>query len=143
MTIEESVIQIVCEQLLIDAEDVNYNSKLADLEADSLDIIEIVMDVEDEFEISIPDEDFEKLDSIFNIIEYIKNAKSSKSNSNDLCLGMIGALIGYDALPYQLATSDHDRLEKRYVDGSSYYKLDEKAAKDFVSFWKGKLNDKY
>lgn len=140
MTIEEKVVQIVCEQLLLNKEGINYNAKLADLEADSLDIIELVMYFEDEFGISIPDEDFEKFDSIFNIIEYIKNVKS---DLNDLSSAMIGALIGYDALPYQLATSDHDRLEKRYVDGKSYYKLDEKAAKDFVDFWKEKLNDKH
>lgn len=55
--------------------------------------------------------------------------------NQDLAEAMIGALVGYDALPYQLATTDHDRLEKRYVDDHSYYKLDERAALDFVSYW--------
>ncbi len=75
-TIEERVKKIVVEQLGVKEDEVtNSASFVDDLGADSLDTVELVMEFEDEFEISIPDEDAEKIQTVGNAIDYI----SSKS----------------------------------------------------------------
>jgi acyl carrier protein len=74
--IEARVKKIIAEQLGVPEADVtNEKAFVADLGADSLDTVELVMEFEDEFEISIPDEDAEKIQTVGNAIEYI----SSKS----------------------------------------------------------------
>ena len=71
-SIEERVIKIVCDQLGQTPDKVNpETSFINDLGADSLDTVELVMEFEDEFEISIPDEDAEKIQTVGNAIEYI------------------------------------------------------------------------
>ena len=71
-TIEERVKKIVAEQLGVKAEDVtNSASFVNDLGADSLDTVELVMALEDEFECEIPDEDAEKITTVQQAIDYV------------------------------------------------------------------------
>jgi len=70
----EKVVEKVAEQLGIDAEEVSMESSfIDDLGADSLDIVELLMALEEEFDIEIPDEEAEKLSSVGDVVEYIKN----------------------------------------------------------------------
>ncbi|ASP39877.1 acyl carrier protein [Bacterioplanes sanyensis] len=70
--IEERVKKIVCEQLGVKEEDVKPASSFVDdLGADSLDTVELVMALEEEFETEIPDEDAEKLTTVQEAIDYI------------------------------------------------------------------------
>ncbi|MDX1815258.1 MAG: acyl carrier protein [Thermodesulfobacteriota bacterium] len=77
MSVEKKVKEIVAEQLGKDSSEVtNEASFIDDLGADSLDIVELVMAMEDEFGIEIPDEEAEKIKTVKDVIEYIKaNAK--------------------------------------------------------------------
>ena len=71
-TVEERVKKIVCEQLGVkDSEVQNTSSFVEDLGADSLDTVELVMALEEEFETEIPDEDAEKLSTVQEAIDYI------------------------------------------------------------------------
>ena len=71
-TIEARIIKIVCNQMGTTEEKVSKETSFVnDLGADSLDTVELVMEFEDEFEISIPDEDAEKIQTVGNAIEYI------------------------------------------------------------------------
>ena len=71
-TIEERVKKIVAEQLGVKAEDVtNSASFVNDLGADSLDTVELVMALEEEFETEIPDEEAEKITTVQEAIDYI------------------------------------------------------------------------
>lgn len=73
MDILERVREIVVEQLGVDAEEVtNDASFVDDLGADSLDIVELVMAFEEEFELEIPDEDAEKIGTVGDAVKYIK-----------------------------------------------------------------------
>lgn len=71
-TVEERVKKIVCEQLGVkEAEVQNTSSFVEDLGADSLDTVELVMALEEEFETEIPDEEAEKLSTVQEAIDYI------------------------------------------------------------------------
>lgn len=71
-SIEEKVIGIVSEQLNIPKEDIKPDSDfVADLKADSLDLVELVMEFEDEFGVQIPESDQEKIKSVGDAIKYI------------------------------------------------------------------------
>ena len=71
-TIEERVKKIVAEQLGVKLEDVtNEASFVDDLGADSLDTVELVMALEEEFETEIPDEDAEKISTVQTAIDYV------------------------------------------------------------------------
>ena len=71
-SIEERVIKIVCDQMGATPDKITKETSfINDLGADSLDTVELVMEFEDEFEISIPDEDAEKIQSVGNAVEYI------------------------------------------------------------------------
>ncbi|RLB27046.1 MAG: acyl carrier protein [Deltaproteobacteria bacterium] len=73
--IEEKVKKIICEQLDVAEEDVVPEASFVDdLGADSLDQVELIMAMEEEFDISIPDEDAEKITTVQDAIEYIKKA---------------------------------------------------------------------
>lgn len=78
-TIEERVKKIVVEQLGVkEAEVSNDASFVDDLGADSLDTVELVMALEEEFETEIPDEDAEKITTVQQAIDYInKNVKAA------------------------------------------------------------------
>ncbi len=71
-SVEERVIKIVCDQMGTTPDKITRETSfINDLGADSLDTVELVMEFEDEFEISIPDEDAEKIQSVGQAIEYI------------------------------------------------------------------------
>ncbi len=71
-SVEERVKKIVCEQLGVKEEQaVNSASFVEDLGADSLDTVELVMALEEEFELEIPDEEAEKITTIQEAIDYI------------------------------------------------------------------------
>jgi acyl carrier protein len=73
-TIEERVKKIVAEQLGVKLEDVTSEASFVDdLGADSLDTVELVMALEEEFELEIPDEEAEKISTVQNAIDYINN----------------------------------------------------------------------
>ncbi len=72
--IEEKVIAIVAEQMGVDKGEINRDTNFVnDLNADSLDTVELVMEFEDEFETSIPDEEAEKIQTVGQAIDFIKN----------------------------------------------------------------------
>lgn len=73
MGIEEKIVKIIAEQLGVDEEDATPEAKFVDdLGADSLDTVELVMAFEEEFGIEIPDEDAEKILTVQNAVDYIK-----------------------------------------------------------------------
>ena len=70
--IEEKIYQIVSEQMGIDKSELTRDTSFVDdLNADSLDTVELVMEFEDEFEMSIPDEEAEKIRTIGQIVDYV------------------------------------------------------------------------
>ena len=70
--IEPKVIEIVSEQMGKDASEITRETSFVnDLNADSLDTVELVMEFEDQFELSIPDEDAEKIQTVGQAIDYI------------------------------------------------------------------------
>lgn len=74
MSVEEKVKEIIVDQLGVDEKQVNTNASfIDDLGADSLDTVELVMALEEEFDIEIPDEEAEKIASVQHAIDYIKN----------------------------------------------------------------------
>jgi acyl carrier protein len=78
--IEDKVIDIISEQMGADkAEITRDTSFINDLKADSLDTVELVMEFEDEFDMSIPDEEAEKIQTVGAAIDYIVNIAQSKS----------------------------------------------------------------
>lgn len=73
MDIFEKVKEIVVEQLGVESEDVTLQASfIDDLGADSLDIVELVMAFEEEFDLEIPDEDAEKISTVGDAVNYIK-----------------------------------------------------------------------
>ena len=75
--ITEKVTEIIVEQLGVSADQVKPESNLIDdLGADSLDAVELVMAVEEEFGIEVPDEEAEKLRSVGDIISHVEAAQS-------------------------------------------------------------------
>jgi len=74
MSVEERVKNIIVEQLGVEAAQVTEGAKFVeDLGADSLDTVELVMALEEEFSIEIPDEDAEKIGSVGDAINYIND----------------------------------------------------------------------
>jgi acyl carrier protein len=72
-TIEQRVKEIIVEQLGVSAEQVTPEAKfIEDLGADSLDTVELVMALEEEFGQEIPDEEAEKLQSVGDVVKYIE-----------------------------------------------------------------------
>nr|YP_009393547.1 acyl carrier protein [Bostrychia simpliciuscula]ARW62109.1 acyl carrier protein [Bostrychia simpliciuscula] len=78
-SIFEKVRNIVAQQLGVDKQQVTLEAHFAnDLGADSLDTVELVMAIEEEFQIQIPDEDAEKIATLNQAVEFIKQAVSLK-----------------------------------------------------------------
>jgi acyl carrier protein len=74
-SVEEKVKKIIIEQLdVAEADVVPEASFVDDLGADSLDQVELIMAMEEEFDISVPDEDAEKIATVKDAIEYVKKA---------------------------------------------------------------------
>ncbi len=76
--VEDRVIDIVAEQLGVDKEKVSAETSFVnDLGADSLDTVELVMELEEEFDINIPDDAAEKIQTVGQAIEFIEKAQNS------------------------------------------------------------------
>ena len=74
MAIEQRVKEIIVEQLGVNESEVNPEAKFVDdLGADSLDLVELVMALEEEYEMEISDEDAEKIKSVQDVITYIES----------------------------------------------------------------------
>jgi len=70
----EKVKKIIAEQLGVDEDEITMESSfIDDLGADSLDIVELIMALEEEFDIEIPDSEAEKISVVGDVVEYIKN----------------------------------------------------------------------
>lgn len=77
--LEARVIEIVSDQMGQDKSEITRETSFVnDLNADSLDTVELVMEFEDEFEISIPDEDAEKIQTVGQAIDYISERVGKK-----------------------------------------------------------------
>lgn len=77
MSVDQEVIEIIIEQLGVDAEEVTAEkSFVEDLNADSLDLTEFMMSLEEKFGLEISEEDAEKLKTVGDVIQYIKKANS-------------------------------------------------------------------
>jgi len=77
--IENKVIDIISEQMGVDKVDVSKETSfINDLNADSLDTVELVMEFEDEFDMSIPDEEAEKIQTVGSAVDYIVKVAKSK-----------------------------------------------------------------
>lgn len=69
----EKVRKIICDQFDLEEDDVTPETLLEDdLEADSLDLVDLVMSFEDEFQIEVPDEDVENIKTVGDIVKYIE-----------------------------------------------------------------------
>ena len=70
----EKIKIMLAEQLGVDEERLSLETDFArDLEADSLDVVELLMSIEDEFGVEIPDEEIENIKTIGNLVDYIQN----------------------------------------------------------------------
>ena len=77
--IKEKVVKIVSEQMGVDKSEITMETSFVnDLNADSLDTVELVMEFEDEFQLSIPDEEAEKIGTVGTAVEYIAKAQADK-----------------------------------------------------------------
>lgn len=78
-SIEERVKQIIIENLSVNPEQVTPDAKfIEDLGADSLDVVELVMAFEEQFDVEVPDEDAEKLLTVGDVVKYIEDKEASK-----------------------------------------------------------------
>ena len=76
---EAKVIGIISEQLSLREEDISTDARFVDdLGADSLDIVELIMEMEEEFDVEIPDEDIEKMLTVQNVVDYISQILKNK-----------------------------------------------------------------
>ena len=82
--IEEKVIEIIGDQIGMDkSEIIRETSFVKDLNADSLDVVEIIMKLEDEFEMSIPDEEAEKIQTVGAAVDYVVNLTSQETKTSE------------------------------------------------------------
>lgn len=76
-SVKERVIDIVAEQLGVDKDKITSETSFVnDLGADSLDTVELVMELEEEFDINIPDDAAEKIQTVGQAVEYIETTQS-------------------------------------------------------------------
>ena len=77
--IQDKVIDIICEQMGADKSEITRETSfINDLNADSLDTVELVMEFEDEFDVSIPDEEAEKIQTVGAAVDYVAKVAKSK-----------------------------------------------------------------
>ncbi|WP_425448960.1 acyl carrier protein [Dethiothermospora halolimnae] len=70
----EKLKEIIAEQLEVEESEIEINSSFQDdLDADSLDVVELIMAIEDEFDLEIPDEEAEKISTVKDAVDYIEN----------------------------------------------------------------------
>ncbi|HML73481.1 MAG: acyl carrier protein [Sedimentisphaerales bacterium] len=80
-TVEAKVIEIVSEQMGVDKAEISRETSfINDLNADSLDTVELVMEFEDAFDMSIPDEEAEKIQTVGAAIDYIVDVMKKKGS---------------------------------------------------------------
>ena len=73
--IKEKVVEIIVDKLGVDAAEVKYEASFTnDLGADSLDTVELIMELEKQFDVTIPDTDAEKIHTVGDAVAYIENA---------------------------------------------------------------------
>ncbi|HHY26680.1 MAG TPA: acyl carrier protein [Desulfitobacterium dehalogenans] len=72
MGVFDKVKSIVVDQLGVEEDEITLETTFADLNADSLDIVELIMALEEEFDLDIPDEDAEKIRTVGDAVNYIK-----------------------------------------------------------------------
>ncbi|MBW1893754.1 MAG: acyl carrier protein [Deltaproteobacteria bacterium] len=73
MSIKDKIVKVISDKLSIDRVEVVPNASLVDdLGADSLDLVELIMSMEEEFDIEIPDDDAEKIITVQHAIDYVK-----------------------------------------------------------------------
>jgi len=78
--IEDKVVEIISEQMGVDKSEIaRETSFINDLNADSLDTVELVMEFEDEFDMSIPDEEAEKIQTVGAAVDYVAKVVHSKN----------------------------------------------------------------
>jgi len=81
--IENKVIEIISEQMGVDKSKITRETSfINDLNADSLDTVELVMEFEDEFDMSIPDEEAEKIQTVGAAVDYIINIAQTKKKES-------------------------------------------------------------
>lgn len=68
----EKIKGLICEQLEVDEEKIEMNTTFEDIDADSLDVVELVMALEEEFNLEIADEEVEKIKTVGDIVNYIE-----------------------------------------------------------------------
>jgi acyl carrier protein len=76
--LEEKIINMVKQQVAGKDDSINLDSKFRDINADSLDIVEIALSVEEEFDIEIPEEKAEEIESIRNVVEIVRTLINQK-----------------------------------------------------------------
>ena len=81
MAVEDKIREIIIEQLGVAAEEVVPEASfIDDLGADSLDIVELVMAIEEEFGLEIPDEDAERMQNIADVISYVEERTAGRDD---------------------------------------------------------------
>jgi acyl carrier protein len=81
--VENKVIEIISEQMGVDKAEISRETSfINDLNADSLDTVELVMEFEDEFDMSIPDEEAEKIQTVGAAIDYIVSVAQTKKKES-------------------------------------------------------------
>jgi acyl carrier protein len=76
MAIDKEMVDIIVEQLSVEKDKVVPNASFVDdLGADSLDLVELIMAMEEEFDIEIPDEDAEKIVTVQDAVDYVNKLK--------------------------------------------------------------------
>ena len=79
--IEERIKGIIAEQINVDKDTIEESSRfIEDLGADSLDVVELMMSIEEAFDLDIPDDDAEKILTVGDALSYIKNLEKNKSS---------------------------------------------------------------
>lgn len=76
MSVFEKIKGIVAEQLGVEEDEIKEETSFDALNADSLDIVELIMALEEEFDLEIPDEDAEKLTSVGAAVQYVKSKQN-------------------------------------------------------------------
>ncbi|HHV34646.1 MAG TPA: acyl carrier protein [Syntrophomonadaceae bacterium] len=71
----DKVKSIIIEQLGVEGEELTPTTSFEELDADSLDIVELIMAFEEEFDLEIPDEDVEKIRTVGEVVDYIKDCQ--------------------------------------------------------------------